>query len=86
MVNTYDLLQLKKLCLKSFYIENIYFKIYFLVKFYGDIYYVCKSNLICVKKDIIKVTYNDRRKYQAIIIAKYGKLEHFTNLDFVILI
>jgi len=50
---------------------------YSLVKFYDDIYYVCKSNLICVKKDIIKVTYNDRRKYPAIIIAKHGKLTFY---------
>jgi len=55
---------------------------YSLVKFYDNIYYVCKSNHICVKKGITKVTYKDRRQYQAIIIAKNGKLKHFTSLDF----
>jgi len=45
---------------------------YSLIKFYDSIYYVCKSILICMKKGIIKVTYNDRRKYLAIIIAKHG--------------
>jgi len=39
-----------------------------------------------VKKDIIKVTYNDRRKYPAVIIAKQGKLKHFTSLDFHVIL
>jgi len=85
MVNMYDLLQLKKLCSKSFYNENIYFKMYSLVKFYDDIYYVCKLNLICVKKGAIKGTYNDKRKYPAIIITKH-KLKHFTSLDFHVIL
>jgi len=55
---------------------------YSLVKFYDNIYYVCKSNFICVKKGITKVKYKDKRQYQAIIIAKNGKLKHFTSLDF----
>jgi len=86
MVNTYDLLQLKKLRSKSFYIENIYFKMYSSVKFYDEIYYVCKSNFICVKKGIIKATYNDRRKNPAIIIAKHSKLKHFTSLNFHVIL
>jgi len=48
-----------------------------LVKFYDDIYYVCKSTVISKKKGITKVTYSDKKKYPAIIIAKNGKLKHF---------
>lgn len=50
---------------------------YALVKFYDDIYYVCKSNFITINKNIIKVTYSDKRKYPANIIAKNGKWKYF---------
>ncbi|XP_018393352.1 PREDICTED: suppressor of Mek1-like, partial [Cyphomyrmex costatus] len=43
---------------------------YALVKFYDDVYYVCKSNVITVNKGLTKAKYSDNRKYLAAIIAK----------------
>lgn len=57
---------------------------YALVKFYDGIYYVCKSNFITINKGITKVTYSDKRRYPASVIAKNGKLKYFICLTFLI--
>ncbi|XP_029162893.1 serine/threonine-protein kinase atg1-like isoform X2 [Nylanderia fulva] len=43
---------------------------YTLVKFYDDIYHVCTSNQITIKKNVTKATYSDKRSYPAIILVK----------------
>lgn len=46
---------------------------YALVKFYDDIYYVCKSSTIIVSKGITKAMYSNKCRYAANILAKNGK-------------
>lgn len=52
---------------------------YALVQYNEDnIYYVCKSNCISNYKGVTKAIYSNRRKYEASIITKNGKLEYFS--------
>jgi len=58
---------------------------YALVKFYDDVYYVCKSNRIITTKNVTKAIYSDKRSYAATILAKNGKLNIlcFTSLLYI---
>lgn len=59
------------------YIRNCNDKMYALVQYEDNIYYVCKSKCIGNSKGIIKATYSDGRKYVASIIAKNGVIIFF---------